>query len=331
MKTTSKFFLLLSITALCFTSCNQSINTYSSSGDGLNDALNDPAFIDKYNAYVSLGNSVSPEVWTAYSWYIKDVDTINGTLHNKGYFNPTFSDAVPFEFTKINQLKDQKPDLGKLDSLVATYMEAHQNLRTPLVSLIDLQISKGLSTDNYALLKEKNPEVLKAFQNFAEVDTAITIVIEEMANDLNRVELERLKSEGLDIRYSQLVLMTTLRDHINLISEYNYQNINTIDLAVFAQKNKEVEEAFNAFTETTKDNSKVKEQLTNPTIVGIFDNTIKAYITASKELEEIAKDDAKHKKNVRTLDRSQNIDYGKTPTALVNKFSKIVSQSNSMM
>ncbi len=145
-------------------------------------------------------------------------------------------------------------------------MEAHEKVKELLVALINLKISEGLDTNDYAVLKEKNPEILKAFQNFAAVDLAITTIIEEIANDLNRVDLEQLKSEGLDVRYSQLVLMTTLREHVNFISEFNYQNVNTIDHEVFAQKTKEVEEAFTAFTETTKDDSKVKEQLTNLTI-----------------------------------------------------------------
>ncbi len=107
MKITSKFFLLLSIAIICFTSCDQSTNTYSSSRDGINDALNDPAFIDKYNAYVSLGNVVSPGVWTAYDRYIQSADTLNGTLYNKDYFGVNFSDVTPHSFHKINELKNK--------------------------------------------------------------------------------------------------------------------------------------------------------------------------------------------------------------------------------
>jgi len=325
MKVKFRFLLVLTAVLTLFISCKDIEGSF---GGG---PLNDVALIEKYNAYVALSNSVSPDVWLAYSKYIESVDTINGTLVNKNYFTPIFGDATPYEFHQVKTLQGEKPELKELEALGVEYMEAFERIRTPLVGLIKLQVDEALTDNDYAVLREKNPEILKAFKDFVKVDTAMDSIVQEMANDFTRLELESYKENGQEIRYTHLLLIESVRDHLAYIGDYTYLDMDTMDKEVYSQKTNEIVTLFATFNEKIEDKGEVNKQVGNPSLMHQFTGSLEEYIKVSKDIDVIINDKAKHNKLVQQIGYSGSTEYKGTPDALLRIFSDIIRDSNLTM
>lgn len=335
MKSSSSFFLPLCIIIIFFASCNQSKTTENNKDesihlDNLDDPLNNPALITKYNAYIALGNAVSPNVWKAYDDYLSSVDTTSGTL-SQGYFKPRFSATTPHQFETIKDLRNQSPVLEDLEELGVRYIEAYENLTVPLRKLIDLKETDRLKIDSYAVLKEENPKVLKAFNAFIQIDTAMNSIIKEMADNFTNLELEKYKKDGQQIRYTHLVLIESLRDHLDYAGQFNYMTMNTIDANVFNKNTDEVLKAFDAFNESIQDKEKLEAQTRKPFMMSNFTRQIKEYIRKSNKIVEVSSNEREHKRVIDMVDRTKGNILTNCPEELNKLFSNIVRESNMVM
>lgn len=174
--------------------------------------------------------------------------------------------------------------------------------------------------NDYEIIKEKNPEILQAFKKFKTVDNNLNDVIKEMSDNFTRLELEKYKEEGLDIRYSHLILMRVLKDHVNYIGQFNYQNINNIDITIYNQKTDDIIKAYDVFSENIKDENELKEQTNKPFMIPMFAKYVREYIQTSKKIAEISQDETQHKRLIKTVEMTKYTEYADTPDALYRTF-----------
>ncbi len=145
--------------------CKEYRTTETTSSKKIEDPLDNPALINKYNAYVSLNNYVSRDVWNAYNQYLQSVDTITGNV-KKGGFKVYFSQTIPHQFKIIEELYDVEPDLEQLEAIGENYIKVYLDLQSPLRKIIESQEIDELKDNNYALVKTQNSKILAAFHEF---------------------------------------------------------------------------------------------------------------------------------------------------------------------
>ncbi|GAA0871132.1 hypothetical protein GCM10009117_02770 [Gangjinia marincola] len=295
-----------------------------------NDQESRQALINKYNVYVDALNSESKDVSRVYKEYMESINPETGELYPKTGFSGSMSSSKPYSLEQIEKIVDQDPDLAETDELAKQYIKEFEEVRVLIGDLSSYFKTREYTQDNFKMSKEMAPKLMDEFNSFFKVDSAFNSKIVAMDKAFRKQEMERFKENGEEILYAHAILLQSLEDHIQYISNYTYNNFDELDQKVYEDLTNAVSKKYKEYKEKIKDEEAFKKQIPNYFRAPSFSLEVENYIQLARRVNDTAKDQDKFDRMIKSVEFTNNTFGTPSPEELNKIYSNIIRSSNLM-
>lgn len=330
---TLALFLLIS---LILQSCKETSKTDSGTDPTTtNQTAVDPkdkqAFINKYNVYVDVWNSVSPSIERSYSLIMNNLDDTGKPLNEKdNYFI-----SKPLSARSIEKLKtviDENPEIPELDKIGKELVDSFTALETPLEKLADYYKAQSYLEDGFETSIALYPIVMKNMTTYLQASDALGKALKEIDERLLEEELKNFEDNGYDILYTRGMLLKTIKEQTAVLRGVEYDAYESIDFDTFDTKLKEVIALHSQFKELSKNVPQLKKELniSIPARLTIFNSAVDKFVRESRNLKKLATD-AKRYAQMKSTVESMGMNFANESHIKVFKAAEdVINQSNNM-
>ncbi|QCX00399.1 DUF3829 domain-containing protein [Aggregatimonas sangjinii] len=335
MKITKTLALFL-LTTLILQSCKETSKTDSSEGaittsNTAVDANDKQAFINKYNVYVDVWNSVSPSIERSYSLIMNNLDD-TGRPFNK---RDNYFISKPLSARSIEKLKaviDENPEIPELDEIGKELAASFTALETPLEKLSDYYKAQSYLDDDFKTSVTLYPTVMENMTAYLQASDALGKALKEIDERLLDEELKNYKDNGYDILYTRGMLLKTIKEQTAVLRGIEYDAYESIDFDSFDAKLKEVVALHSQFKELSKNVPQLKKELniSIPARLTLFNSAVDKFVRESRNLKKLATN-AKSYARMKSTVESMGINFANESHIKVFKAAEdVINQSNNM-
>ncbi len=198
-------FLVLATSILLAASCSNGNNSNTATNDIEASTINEE-MKDKMNIYVDVINSISKDLNSGYTNYLKYVDETTGNhLGSSIYFMPVISNSES-KLAGIEKASKSSPK-APIDALAADYIA---KAKTAIVLHNELSAYYGTKEnlmDNNAKGSEKHTAYVTALKEFKTVSNSLFQAYDKYYKDGNAIYIASLEKKGDHIRVAANKLM----------------------------------------------------------------------------------------------------------------------------
>ncbi len=328
--------LAAALTIVSLQSCKETPKTNDTTTTNTTEAMDatDPkaAFINKYNAYVGVWNTVSPRVENSYSFFTRIINPETGTPFKEQdvYHIPPVPETSVI--STLEKFTAEKPSIDELDDLGPQLVKAYNDLQTPLEQLSDYYKNKSYLEDDFKKSKELYPVVNKAFEQFLTANEQLGGEIQKIDLRLSTEELQAYKEEGLELLYTRGMLLNSIKKHSAPLYSAVYDSYEEIDMDSYDKNLAEMIEHYTAFKALAKDKERVKKEMniSRPSPFIILYSNLDTYVRESRNLKDLIKDPKDYAQMKSTVSR-MGINFANSSHVKVIKAAEaVINTSNSL-
>lgn len=288
----------------------------------------DPAFVNKYNAYIGFGNSFHSRAVESYQRYFSWADRDKGPKGNMKKANHSLYGLNESQLDRLKEVIDKNPKMEKLDPLMKTVYEKSKNLYEVVNDTKRYYDLEDYKDDDFKKGEELHSQLITAFDSYFDAYDSMSSEFRGLQDEFFAYDAEKYKKDGMDLRYNLMMNLNYAKNILDIIGPRDGQELSTIDMNTFENKIGKFRETFDEIEVLSKDEERVKRELND--VTGKLD--LRDYIRDASEMikelrnltERIEKNDFKYSSH-----HQSNPDRG-TPLKLEKIYSKLISKYNMM-
>lgn len=236
--------------------------------------------VEKYSAYIDLSNLMNGRLQDVLNDYFEEFGQESAPVIDKN-FSATLLSISTYDEKTLQTAFDaaaNEPKFEKLDKAMNQLKPALKELTAALADAHEYYEIKGYVDDKFAESKVLHTRILKAYKAYNKATQTFFPVIEAMADERNRKNLQQYKDNDELIKYS---ILTFTLDAQALAMEMDNQgitadNIVQLDMNKFKPKYKILTDDLKRLSQYADDETRVKAE-------GFRSGFLDSFVDAAKE------------------------------------------------